>query len=124
MRQMGFGLDGDLHLYPEETLFLVERCKLEVGNVSAPQLYEAVDLHHYLAYTYFKQTSLIVIRAQPLRPLEGCEGPPIAPPPGIAFEAYAPSSNFSKTNRGRPIMYIMCGGYVTCLRTCVRGCLT
>lgn len=128
MRTMGFGLHGDLHLYPEETLFLVERCKLEVGNVTTPQLYEAVDLPHYLAYTYFKQTSLIVARAQPLLPPPGCQGPPVPPPPGIAFEAYAPTSKFSKNNPGRPIMYIMCGGYVrgrVCAcggNACVRAC--
>ncbi len=108
---MGFALDGDVHLYPEETLFLVERCKLEVGNLSTPQLYESVDLGHYLAYAYFKQTSLIVFRAEPAPPVEE-GGEPVPPPPGVAFEAYAPTGQFSKKNKGRPIMYIMHGGCV------------
>lgn len=110
---MGFALDGDVHLYPEETLFLVERCKLEVGNVTTPQLYEGVDLLHYLAYSYFKQTSLIVFRAEPFVPGDGeQDAQPIPPPPGVAFEAYAPTAQFAKKNRGRPIMYIMYGGCV------------
>jgi hypothetical protein len=116
MRCMGFALEGDVHLYPEEALFLVERCKLEVGNATTPQLYEAAGLLHYLTYAYFKQTSLIVFRAEPA-PLEG-GGNPVPPPPGVAFEAYAPTGQFSKKNKGRPIMYIMYGG---CVPACVRA---
>lgn len=97
MRAMGFGLDGNVHLYPEETLFLVERCKLEVSNITTAQLYEEVDLAHYLTYAYFRQTSLIVFRVN-----ADCPVP-------ISFEAYAPCSQFSKRNRGRPIFYVMYG---------------
>jgi len=95
---MGFPYEGDTHLFPEETLYLVERCKLEVGNLTTPELYEAVDLQHYLTYAYFRQTSLIVFRAEPSCPV------------GVAFEAYAPSSQFRKTAREHPIFYIMYGG--------------
>jgi len=95
---MGFAYEGDTHLYPEETLFLVERCKLEVGNLTTPELYEAVDLYHYLTYAYFRQTSLIVFRADPSCPV------------GVAFEAHAPSSQFRKTAQNDPIFYIMFGG--------------
>ena len=98
LRSMGFAYEGDIHLYPEEALFLVERCKLEIGNLTTPELYEAVDLYHYLTYAYFRQTSLIVFRVDPLCPLP------------IAFEAYAPSSHFSKKARGDPILYVMYGG--------------
>lgn len=104
LRCMGVALEGDTHLFPEEALFLVERCKLEVGNATTPQLYEAAGLPRYLAYAYFKQTSLIVFRAEP------CPATGAPPPPGVAFEAYAPSTKFSRKNRGRPIMYIMYGG--------------
>ncbi len=95
---MGFPYEGDIHLYPEETLFLVERCKLEVGNLTTPELYEAVDLYHYLTYAYFRQTSLIVFRADPSCPVR------------VAFEAHAPSSQFKKTAQNHPIFYIMFGG--------------
>lgn len=95
---MGFAYEGDTHLYPEETLFLVERCKLEVGNLTTPELYEAVDLYHYLTYAYFRQTSLIVFRADPSCPV------------GVAFEAHAPTSQFRKTAQNDPIFYIMFGG--------------
>jgi len=98
LRSMGFAYEGDTHLYPEETLFLVERCKLEVGNLTTPELYEAVDLYHYLTYAYFRQTSLIIFRADPSCPV------------GVAFEAHAPSSQFRKTAQNDPIFYIMFGG--------------
>lgn len=101
LRSMGFSYEGDIHLYPEETLFLVERCKLEVGNMTTAQLYETVDLYRYLTYAYFKQTSLIIFRVDSTT----CPLP-------IAFQAYAPCSHFSKKNPGDPILYIMFGGYV------------
>lgn len=62
-KTMGFSVRGELHLHPEETLYLLERCKLVVDNLTAAQLYDMVDLCYYLVYGYFKQTGLVIVRA-------------------------------------------------------------
>jgi hypothetical protein len=97
LKCLGFTFEKAVHLLPEETLYLMERGKLAVPNITVEELYELVDLSDYLVYTYFKQTTLIVFRVE-----EDCPVP-------VVFEAYAPNSKFSKNRPGEPIMYIMHG---------------